>query len=310
MDITVFFSWQSDTPPATGRALVERALKSALTHLASDAQLDLRPDLDQDTQRVPGSPPMVAAILEKVDRCSVFVADVTLTHRPTTGADKLSPNPNVAFELGYAMRRLTHSRVLLIMNLSLGGPELLPFDLRGHRAVTFSAPAADGDDPREFERLSASLVEELRLILGGVGPPDDVRPALQLKLEYRKSKIESDRHDYRLVVAVENLGTAVVQDWTIEVQVPRALLDSRQSYPEVPYRSTHQRVVMRLTDERHSGPIYPGDAKEVFGIDYHMDHTLYDQRGSLFSDTIQAAFFVAGQRVAVISKAVREMQNF
>lgn len=294
----------------TGRALIEQALRSALAHVASDLELDLRPDLDQDTQRVPGSPPMVATILEKVDRCSVFVADVTLTHKPTTGADKLAPNPNVAFELGYAMRRLTHSRVLLVQNVAYGGPERLPFDLRGHRAVTFSAPPNDGVSDDVLTGLATALAEELRLILAHAGPPEDVRPPLGLTLYYRNDKIEGDRHDYRLIVALENRGTSVIHDWAVEVQMPRALLDPRQSFPEVQGRSTHKRAVMRLTEAQHSGPIYPGDTKEVFGSDYHMDHALYDQRAALFPDTIVASFFVAGKRVAMVSKPVREMQKF
>lgn len=309
MDITVFFSWQSDTPSEKGRTLIERALRSALADVALDAQLDLRPDLDQDTQRVPGSPPMVAAILEKVERCSVFVADVTLSHGSIINADKRAPNSNVVFELGYAMRRLTHSRVLLVLNLAYGGPEQLPFDLRGHRAVTFRPPPIDSEEGGMVAKLAEEFAVQLRLILKDVGPPADIRPPLKLRLGYRKLRIESDRHDYRLFAILKNAGDTMVRDWSIEVQLPRALFDSNQALPEVPERSTPQRVVMRLTQLQHSGPIFPGDDKEVFGIDYHMDHSLYALRGRLFPEKFEASFFVADQRVALASESVKDMQN-
>jgi hypothetical protein len=135
MDVKVFFSWQSDTQPETGRQLIERALYRAAAAVAADTSIPYRPEVDQDTRGVPGAPAMVAAILGKIDACSVFVADVTLTfERPER--ERKSPNPNVLLELGYALRRLGQHRVLLVLDTTNGGAEKLPFDLRGNRAIT------------------------------------------------------------------------------------------------------------------------------------------------------------------------------
>ena len=82
----LFWSWQSDTPGKTGRFFVRDAIASAIKTLkqADDivepTERDIVEDLhlDQDRQGLPGSPDLARAILEKIDRAAVFVADVTI----------------------------------------------------------------------------------------------------------------------------------------------------------------------------------------------------------------------------------------
>ena len=76
MRAQVFYSWQSDTAAALGREFIRRALSDAIADLAADAALVVRPELDHDTQGVPGSPSISGTILAKIDQCSVFVADL------------------------------------------------------------------------------------------------------------------------------------------------------------------------------------------------------------------------------------------
>jgi hypothetical protein len=49
------------------------------------------------------------------------VADVTFIG---TCGEKRIPNPNVMIELGYALRAVSSSRVILLMNTAFGGPVL------------------------------------------------------------------------------------------------------------------------------------------------------------------------------------------
>src|ERR1039457_513656 len=78
--LTVFYSWQSDSPSNLNRSFIERALEKALKRLHSDATLenalrDTNVELDKDTQGVAGSPPIAETILRKIEDCAVFVAD-------------------------------------------------------------------------------------------------------------------------------------------------------------------------------------------------------------------------------------------
>jgi hypothetical protein len=47
----------------------------------------------------------------------------------------------VLIELGYAIKSLGWSRIILVMNTAVGGPELLPFDLKTKRVTTYEMAA-------------------------------------------------------------------------------------------------------------------------------------------------------------------------
>jgi hypothetical protein len=307
MNITVFLSWQSDTNAATGRVLLERALNRAVASVAVDAATPFRPAVDQDTRGIPGAPAMVAAILGKIDSCSIFVADVSLTFKRDT-SDRYSPNPNVLLELGYALRRLGSERVLLLMDVAHGRPEQLPFDLRGNRLLTYdsgseSAAAIEAS-------LAASLDESVRTIWQSAGPPPDVAPPIQLRLRWSKERIESARHDYRLHVEVLNRGTSILSNWALDLKFPRELLDPHKNYPIIQQPSQDKRVLIRRLEHEHSGPIFPGDPFEVIGIDYIMTHDLYDRRDKLFPMKVEASLYANGHLMATAAQLVKDLQFF
>src|ERR1700730_5862250 len=123
---TIFFSWQSDTPNACGRTFIEDALNDALESLAADATLEpaIREEglsIDRDTRGVSGTPPIVDTIFKKIDRAAGFLADMTFVATRLDGKGK-SPNPNVLVEYGWALRSLSHGRILVVMNTAYGEP--------------------------------------------------------------------------------------------------------------------------------------------------------------------------------------------
>jgi hypothetical protein len=67
-------------------------------------------------------------------------------------------NPNVAIELGYAVRELGWDRIVLVFNEAYGKlPDDLPFDAKGHRTLKYRCFAElDG------KKLSASPLEQIK----------------------------------------------------------------------------------------------------------------------------------------------------
>ena len=93
---TLFLSWQSDVNSA--RSAIESAIQGAISNLLDTKSLNI--ELDQSTWNVPGMPKIEDVIKDKIERCDVFVADITPVTRIGT---KLIPNPNVLIELGYSL---------------------------------------------------------------------------------------------------------------------------------------------------------------------------------------------------------------
>lgn len=155
---SIFYSWQSDLDGATNRNLIEDALKRALKSIKRDDSESIDPVLDRDTVGLSGSPSITDSIFDKITLADVFVADVSIINKSKDG--RLTPNPNVLVELGFAVAQLGWDRVLLIQNTAFGGPEDLPFDLRGRRIVAYAfQPSEDRSEARGLlqGRLEAAL---------------------------------------------------------------------------------------------------------------------------------------------------------
>lgn len=123
---------------------------------------NLRVTLDEATRGEPGSPDIPSTILAKIDAADIFVCDVT----PINGTPipKL-PNPNVVFELGYAVSRLGWGRVIMLFNENFGKfPDDMPFDFDRHRAspYLFAQPSKTAKK-KELAELRQPLVEKLRV---------------------------------------------------------------------------------------------------------------------------------------------------
>jgi hypothetical protein len=164
---TIFFSWQSDTPNNCGRSFIEAALNDALRDLTADAALEpaIRDEglaVDRDRRGVPGTPPIVDTIFRKIDKAACFLADMTFVATRIDGKGR-SPNPNVLVEYGWALKSLSHSRILTVMNTASGEPtpESLPFDMR-HLSWPISYHLPDGTDAKEKATQRKQLASELK----------------------------------------------------------------------------------------------------------------------------------------------------
>jgi len=157
---TVFYSWQSDLPNGTNRSFIENCLAKAIKELrVSQPQLD--PCLDRDTANVPGSPDISATILDKIDNCHIFVCDVSIVH----AGERPTPNPNVLFELGYAVKRLGWDRVICVCNEHFGDVKCLPFDVSKRRVKRYTLSPEETDRSETAKALGSALQSELELIL-------------------------------------------------------------------------------------------------------------------------------------------------
>jgi hypothetical protein len=144
---TIFYSWQNDRPNKTNRNFIRKALDDAVRAMAGSlgSEVEDAPRIDQDTQGITGSPPIVETILRKIDACDVFVPDVTLVSQ---NEDRKTCNSNVMIEYGYALKSVGAERIVAVMNTSFGPPDELPFDLRHRRWPILYELAPDEDSER------------------------------------------------------------------------------------------------------------------------------------------------------------------
>lgn len=176
----VFWSWQSDTPGKTGRHFVRRALHDAIEELRQPKDIEEPSErdvkdglhLDHDRLGVTGSPRLLDTIFKKIDACAVFVADVTpVSIIPAEGfgdderPEKRNMNPNVAIELGYALKTVSELNVLMVLNTNYGARKHLPFDIQANAGPIMYNLPPDADATRikgEAANLRGQFVAALR----------------------------------------------------------------------------------------------------------------------------------------------------
>ena len=179
MKKTIFYSWQSDLPNRTNRGFIGEALTRAVKAILVDDSIEVEPVMDRDTQGVPGSPAIAETIFEKIASADVFVPDVSLITPPA--AERPSPNPNVLLELGFAIKALGWSRIMMVMNSAFGDINGLPFDLRGRLVIMYAQPDVDGQKATEHGQLVQRMTRQLRGILENALMESTAQAALTLE---------------------------------------------------------------------------------------------------------------------------------
>lgn len=160
----VFYSWQSDLPNATNRGFIQAALEAAAKTIRDDETVEVEPVIDRDTAGVPGSPDIAATILEKIEKSTVFVCDVSIINSDRGQEQRPTCNPNVLIELGYALKAKGNRQIVMVMNSAFGPPEELPFDLKQKKVISYALPEGTNDRLSERKKLQSILESNLRVI--------------------------------------------------------------------------------------------------------------------------------------------------
>jgi len=155
----IFYSWQSDIDENINRYFIFNALEEAKKLLEKEVSFNI--EIDQATRNEPGTPAIPETIFKKIDDSSIFIADITLINEKSV--QKRTPNPNVLIELGYAIKKHSFDKIILIFNSEFGTPEEFPFDIK-HRRLTQYKYNSGMDKKDTLKRLTSVLMNAILLI--------------------------------------------------------------------------------------------------------------------------------------------------
>jgi hypothetical protein len=172
----IFWAWQYDLPGKIARHFIRNALETAIAEIIQTEEID-EPDeafqegklqLDYGRKGLKGSPDLAMEILKKIDGAAVFVGDVTpvgrgARHKTDEGVEsdgKPLMNPNVAIELGYALKSKGTDHVLMVMNSHYGKRADMPFDL-GHKGGPIMYDLAPDATAKQIDTQKRQLVATL-----------------------------------------------------------------------------------------------------------------------------------------------------
>lgn len=164
----IFYSWQSDLPKDKTRDFIRGCIDNAV-NLANESET-IEASRDEATKGLTGSPDIVNSIYSKIDECDMFIADVSLCFKGDAAKvdkEKHSPNPNVMFELGYAVKTLSWERVICLYNRDFGSD--YPFDINHNRLTSFSLDEEDKKKVRH--ELTTIIISNIQTLQGQIPRP-------------------------------------------------------------------------------------------------------------------------------------------
>ncbi|PKN75412.1 MAG: hypothetical protein CVU49_03890 [Candidatus Cloacimonetes bacterium HGW-Cloacimonetes-2] len=162
---SVFYSWQSDLDEKYNRYAIGDSLQEAKKRLKAKS---ICVDIDQATRGDTGAPDILETILKKINKSDVYVCDVTLINSDCKCSRdgkplRKTPNPNVMFEFGYALRVLGWERILILIHSDYCSISELPFDIS--RRFTLSHNCNEQNRKDEVKRLSEVLTQQIQAII-------------------------------------------------------------------------------------------------------------------------------------------------
>lgn len=137
MKITVFYSWQSDLEKKCNRNFIESAIKKAIKNMNMQSLQKNDIVFTSDSRGEAGTPDLSTTIFDKIDKCDIFIADISIIN--SESQYRIMPNPNVLVELGYAARSIGWSKIICVYNQKFAPIENLPFDIRGRKPIVYNS---------------------------------------------------------------------------------------------------------------------------------------------------------------------------
>lgn len=272
---TLFYSWQSDSDKSTNRSFIEKALKKAIRNVKSELGYEesAREELvlDKDTKGIPGTPPIVETILQKISNSTIFAPDLTFVGKSEDG--RYLSNPNVLIEYGWALNALGHGKMLPLMNLAGGDPgkhnENMPFDMRHLRnPITYHLESGCTKEKldSELKLLTQKLTPAIRDILQHNEEGSTAKTPANVVISFMPKSISQLLHKYYLKVSVKLIQKPDQDFFRFELYWPASVSIATDGFDKIK-KTTIDGVNYLILPLVFNDRIWPGQTIEIIGSD-------------------------------------------
>jgi len=199
---TIFYSWQSEDSQT--RKYIEKHLRRAIKRVDNDSTFDKRPEFDKDTLGVLGAPDILTTIKEKISKCEILVADISIIG---SNKGKKIVNQNVMFEIGYMIGSNSSDKLVLLFNSDNGNIKDAPFDIQHHKVMQFSIKS----DPSgvEFEKELTRIIKIYLSKKDSKNPNSELIDALDEREKQIMTLFSTIQDDVRILTTM-TMGGAII----------------------------------------------------------------------------------------------------
>ena len=161
MKVNIFYSWQSDLPNAKNRSLIETSLKNAIKMIKDEIDEVSDVLIESDSRDDLGTPDLVESIFSKIEQCDILVADLSIINAGSNG--RLTPNPNVLLEVGFAAKAISWTNIVCVYNCEYGKVEDLPFDIRTRKPIIYNTTNGNSESKNALTKVLKTQLSSIIL---------------------------------------------------------------------------------------------------------------------------------------------------
>lgn len=144
----IFFCYQTEYTESS--ELLREELQGLLARFNGRSRLPLT--LEESHRLTNGPTRLNSALMRKIRRCLLFIADSTPVTQVNGSPPQLIPNPSVCVEVGYALQCKRAEQILIAHMERRDLPGHFPFDLPSHQRLSFKTKT-------ELHKLLPPLLE-------------------------------------------------------------------------------------------------------------------------------------------------------
>ena len=131
---------------------------------------------------------------------------------------------------------------------------------------------------------------------------------LDVRVSHKRfSPLNGDRHEYILIIEIENTGSVRVIDSRVDIYFPKAFMDIESYGFEIHKNETKTHKLLRPPDLQ--GGLYPGEYRFDKTIKYSVDHQRSDS-DSLMALPVEITVYTDGMAPQRVKKPISELQEF
>lgn len=134
--------------------------------------------------------------------------------------------------------------------------------------------------------------------------------SINLNIDYKRTKTQSELHEYDLIITVQNISEKIFENYHIDIEFPSVVLSNPEKNTfYVSNRSNLQVSFFRITNHEKCNTIYPGDTCTFRPVKYHMTHDIYSHRSDLFNFFVRSTIYHKNSKL-IIEKRFEDLQFF
>jgi hypothetical protein len=196
MEITIFYSWQSDSK--FNRKAILDAIRLAIIDVEKFVP-GLHIKIEEASSNEVGALHIPNNILQNITKADIFIGDLSIVGQSFESKDgkfRQIANPNVLIELGYAIAELTWNRIIILFNKDTGEfPNGLPFDIEKRSCLDFAVKMEN--DTNGVGQLRVELTKRILAIV-------EKKPVRNLKSR-NQTELKERAQDVKTVTFILNL---------------------------------------------------------------------------------------------------------